>query len=107
MDNNTFQPEQVAPYSGGGFSNYFGRPSWQEDAVESYLQNSNAQSYSQYFNASGRAFPDVAAYGTNYGIYLSGSRQRMLGTSASTPTFATAVALMNLKRRSVGKSSLG
>jgi hypothetical protein len=31
-------PEVAASFSGGGFSNYFSRPSYQDDAVLSYLQ---------------------------------------------------------------------
>ena len=31
-------PEVAANFSGGGFSNYFSRPSYQNGAVSSYLQ---------------------------------------------------------------------
>ena len=32
-------PEIVANFSGGGFSNYFSQPSYQSDAVSDYLSN--------------------------------------------------------------------
>ena len=32
-------PEVAANFSGGGFSNYFPRPSYQNISVSSYLQN--------------------------------------------------------------------
>ena len=60
-------------YSGsGGFSNYFARPTWQADAVESWYQNTNGGGYKSYsinkdlsnigqdgglYNKLGRAFP--------------------------------------------------
>lgn len=47
---------------GGGFSNYFGQPSWQKTAVESYL-NIIGNANKGLFNTSGRAYPDLAAYG--------------------------------------------
>jgi len=53
--------------AGGGFSNVFPRPSYQDRAVKAYLQ-SNATSHlppSSLFNASGRAFPDVSLLGYN------------------------------------------
>lgn len=103
-----FEQEVVAPYSSGGFSSYFEQPHWQKSAVASYLSHSNASSaYGQYFNRHGRAYPDVSAYGTYYGVFWQGHKVRMLGTSASAPTFAAVVALMNLKRSQMGKSTLG
>jgi tripeptidyl-peptidase-1 len=32
-------PEVAANFSGGGFSNYFERPCYQDEAVSSYLEN--------------------------------------------------------------------
>ncbi|KAF8878645.1 peptidase S8/S53 domain-containing protein [Mucidula mucida] len=60
-------PEVAADFSSGGFSNYFSIPDYQADAVASYLStlgNTNAG----LFNASGRAFPDIAAQGENVEI---------------------------------------
>ena len=48
--------------SGAGFSNYFGRPKYQEDAVEGYLKTIGSLNAGLY-NVSGRAYPDIAAQG--------------------------------------------
>merc|ERR1712100_974106 len=52
--------------SGGGFSNVSLRPAFQDAAVSAYLASGVPLPASHYFNASGRAFPDVAAMGHNY-----------------------------------------
>ena len=72
--------------SGGGFSNVNDRATtapWQEDAVNTYLLESNSQSYPplSYFNSTGRGYPDVATYGSNYFVYLNGLLTRLVLTS--------------------------
>ena len=47
--------------SGGGFSNVFARPFWQEAQVSNYLEKYNPPYGPDRFNRSGRAYPDVAA----------------------------------------------
>merc|ERR1712046_542852 len=65
---------------GGGFSDTFPRPSWQEDAVKGYLSSKDANlPESSYYNASGRGYPVVA------GVF----------------------ALLNNERLTAGKSPLG
>ena len=49
--------------SGGGFSNVFARPFWQEAQVSNYLEKYNPPYGPDRFNRSGRAYPDVAANG--------------------------------------------
>jgi tripeptidyl-peptidase-1 len=49
--------------SGGGFSNNFARPAWQDAAVQNYLDNFVPDYAASVFNRSGRAYPDVAANG--------------------------------------------
>lgn len=49
--------------SGGGFSNNFPRPAWQNAAVDNYLRNFVPAYGPDIFNRSGRAYPDVAANG--------------------------------------------
>ena len=51
--------------SGGGFSNVYPRPTWQEDAVATYLSGRTAPPAS-FFNPTGRGYPDVAAIGSQY-----------------------------------------
>lgn len=53
-------PEIAIDFSGGGFSNYFSRPSYQKEDVCSYLAINST--WNQYYNSAGRAYPDVAAY---------------------------------------------
>lgn len=89
--------DEVVDYiSGGGFSNVFPRPSYQvrvclcwwrrdgrnpqfsrwyllnsvfqEEAVTRYLSSSPHLPPSSYFNASGRAYPDVAALSDGYWV---------------------------------------
>ena len=48
--------------SGAGFSNYFARPKYQEDAVAGYLKQIGSLNAGLY-NVSGRAYPDIAAQG--------------------------------------------
>jgi tripeptidyl-peptidase I len=46
-------------FGGGGFSNTFATPSYQQTAVQQYL-SSNSLPPSSFFNASGRGYPDIA-----------------------------------------------
>ena len=49
--------------SGGGFSNYIGRPSFQDAVVQSYIDGYAGNLSATAFNRSGRAYPDVSANG--------------------------------------------
>jgi tripeptidyl-peptidase-1 len=92
--------------SAGGFSNVFPIPEWQASVVESYLStlgNTNAG----LFNASGRGFPDIAAYGANAQIFVGGAQTPVFGTSISSPIFASVIALVNDKLLEAGKPVLG
>ncbi|TFY50573.1 hypothetical protein EVG20_g11444, partial [Dentipellis fragilis] len=57
-------PEEAAPYSSGGFSNIFARPSYQDTAVSKFLTQLG-DTYEGKYNASGRGFPDVSAQGAD------------------------------------------
>ncbi|CAK7199346.1 hypothetical protein SEUCBS139899_002024 [Sporothrix eucalyptigena] len=99
-------PEQAVSFSSGGFSSLHPRPAYQDAAVSTYLK-SIGNTYSAFFNASGRGFPDVAAQGNGFIIYDKGRLATLSGTSASAPVFAGVVALLNAARRSKGLSPLG
>jgi len=101
-------PEIGAGLSSGGFSNLWGRPSWQNTAVEQYLSTAENLPESYRYNATGRAFPDVSAQGTDY-VVINGGKTlpAVAGTSASSPTFGGIVALVNDARIAAGKSPLG
>lgn len=54
-----------------------------------------------------KAFPDVSTQADNFRIFFQGSPALIGGTSASSPTFAGFVGLLNSARLSAGKPSLG
>ncbi|KAJ3302537.1 hypothetical protein HDV03_004904 [Kappamyces sp. JEL0829] len=98
--------ETAGSLSTGGFSNYFGVPSYQSTATKSYVSSIGSQ-YSGQYNASGRGFPDVAAQCYSFAIVQGGSKSSVSGTSASAPSAAGIIALVNDKLLSAGKSTLG
>lgn len=104
--------EEVCTYpaalitTGGGFSQYSTQPSWQVNAVQEYLKSAPLPP-AKYFNKNNRAFPDVAALGHNYLVYLQGSIVPVDGTSCSSPVFAGILALINGQRMQAGKKPLG
>ena len=125
-----YQPEvgyQTATFSsGGGFSNYYKRPSYQNSAVTTYLNN-YAPNYPSYvyngydlysgksnigqnggiYNSVGRGFPDVSANGANFTAYIGGQLQLTFGTSLATPIWASIITLINEERTKVGKGAVG
>ncbi|RDX41878.1 family S53 protease [Lentinus brumalis] len=101
-----FTPEVAAPFSGGGFSNIFARPDYQSTAVEGYLDALGGTN-AGLFNSTGRAFPDVSAQSVNFITRINGVFGLLEGTSASTPTFASVVALLNDALLNAGKPPLG
>lgn len=98
--------EIAVSFSGGGFSDFFARPSYQDAAVTSYLSNNNLPS-TKYYNANGRGIPDVSAVATNFEIVIQGIWGPISGTSAATPLFAGVVSLLNDARYQINKSRLG
>jgi tripeptidyl-peptidase-1 len=99
-------PETAASFSGGGFSSFFSAPSYQSDAVAGFLETLPSN-FEVTFNHTGRGYPDVSLQGFNFQIVLNGSVEGFLGTSASTPTFASVIALINDRLIAAGKPVLG
>ncbi|CDO70468.1 hypothetical protein BN946_scf184569.g11 [Trametes cinnabarina] len=99
-------PETAAQFSAGGFSNIFARPDYQSDAVDGYLK-ALGDTNQGLFNTSGRAYPDVSTQGVQFVIETAGQLQGVDGTSASSPTFASIVALLNDQLLNAGQSPLG
>ena len=91
---------------GGGFSNVFPRPSYQDEAVTKYL-NSGVAPKSSYFNVPGRAYPDLSAYSVSCLIVILELPWPVDGTSCATPIYAGIASLLNDVRLSQGKPSLG
>jgi len=100
-------PETAVSFSGGGFSNYFARPSYQEAAVSAFLNKLPKGTYSGLFNPNGRAIPDVAAQSDFFRVFIGGGPHSIGGTSASSPTFTGFVGLLNDARLRKGLPSLG
>ncbi|KAJ6527399.1 family S53 protease [Mycena capillaripes] len=93
-------------FSSGGFSNYFPTPDYQAGDVAAYV-TSLGTTYAGKYNASGRGFPDVSAQGENFEIAWDNEFGTVDGTSCSTPTFASIIALLNDELVAAGKPTLG
>jgi len=94
--------------SGGGFSSVFSRPSYQDSAVQAYVNSGVALPPGKFYTATGRAIPDVAALATNYQVYSGGIATGTLsGTSASTPVFAGMISVINDLLVAAGEPPVG
>ncbi len=99
--------------SGGGFSAQFGQSpnaKWQSKDVAGYLNvvpQGAPLPPASAFPAKGRATPDVAALGEGYQVLQAGRVMAVGGTSASAPTFAGIVSLLNEHQLQNGKKPLG
>lgn len=103
MVNNTY----FSWTTGGGFSNYTSRPSWQDTQVTQYLNSGSIFPPDQFFWPSNRAYPDVSAVGSRILIVIDGAVSVTAGTSASTPIFSAVITLINDARMGAGKKPLG
>ncbi|KAH9052708.1 tripeptidyl-peptidase, partial [Lactarius vividus] len=92
--------------SGGGFSEYFVRPGYQQRAVSTFL-NHLGQQYSGLYNPSGRGIPDVSAQAITIPLFYKGEEIIAEGTSCSAPIVAGIISLLNDHRLSQGKRPLG
>jgi subtilase family serine protease len=97
--------------TGGGFSNHYPRPWYQNKAVEDFLEV--GPSYKGYphdptfFNKNGRAYPDVAVFGSSYATIMQQSLIEFCGTSASAPFFAAIVTMLNDRLLEEGLAPVG
>ena len=102
-----YAPEEAWTGSSGGFSNYYPTPAWQAPATAAYLARlDSASTNAGRFNASGRGFPDVAAKADAFRVFVA-SVGSVYGTSAASPTVASAVALLNDRLAQAGRAPLG
>jgi tripeptidyl-peptidase I len=95
--------------SGGGFSNVFPMPSYQESAVKHFNEKYAPNYGPNVYNDTGivRGYPDVAAIGYNVATVFDGETLGVGGTSASAPIFAGIVTLLNEARIEAGKGPIG
>jgi tripeptidyl-peptidase-1 len=123
---NVTKDEEVAVSrfpSGGGFSNIYAQPSYQNDALTKYF-SAHDPGYKYYntsgtnnpsesvtagglYNHGGRGYPDVSAVGDNVVIFLDGLPTTIGGTSASAPVFGAIINRINEERIAAGKSAVG
>ncbi|KAH9062372.1 subtilisin-like protein [Lactarius vividus] len=101
-----YEPEIAVKFSGGGFSDYFQRPTYQEEAVSTFLQDLGNR-YQGLYNASGRGIPDIAAQALGLRIILEGKEYGVGGTSVATPIVAGIISLLNDWLISTGQEPLG
>jgi len=96
---------------GGGFSDTFDMPDYQKTQVAAYLANADAKlPSSSYYNAKGRAYPDVAALAgqqNSYCVATSGRFSGVAGTSAACPVVSGIFAKLNGVRLAKGGKPLG
>jgi tripeptidyl-peptidase-1 len=102
---NSWAPWDIS--SGGGFSGIFPRPAWQYRAVKKYLNSYNDPENSGDTATWGRGYPDVSFLGYHYDVFLLDQSIAVSGTSASAPTFASLIALINSLRIERGLPKLG
>mmetsp|Transcript_34245 Transcript_34245/g.38850 ORF Transcript_34245/g.38850 Transcript_34245/m.38850 type:complete len:564 (+) Transcript_34245:36-1727(+) len=95
--------------SGGGFSEYFPRPSFQEEAVQKYLNSTTLplNPKGERYGTTGRAFPDISGFGAYYPIIHNGEWVPIAGTAASTMQVAGIVTLIQIHRYQKGLGPLG
>ena len=94
--------------SGGGFSTQFMQSAeWQSAAVAAYIKGAPNLPPNGSFPPLGRATPDVSALGEGFQVYQDGVAGPVGGTSASTPTFAGLVSLLNEARLQANKPPMG
>lgn len=93
--------------SGGGFGSdpNVPTPVWQVPAVNSYLRTQPP--LPTFFNKNGRAYPDLSVVGHNCPTWQYGSLGSVDGTSCSSPTMASIVAIINTHQLSQNKSRMG
>ncbi|KAI9453248.1 subtilisin-like protein [Lactarius psammicola] len=99
-------PEVGANLSGGGFSNHFAQPKYQEDAVPTFLKHLGSQ-YDGMYNATSRGIPDISAQALRFLIIEDNELYLVDGTSCSAPTVAGIISLLNDYRLSTNKKPLG
>merc|ERR1712194_838031 len=80
--------------SGGGFSYDYTMPSYQAQAVQTYMSK-QPQIGSKKYAAGGRASPDVSLLGEQFAVEDNGRVMAVGGTSASTPSWGAIISLLN------------
>ncbi|KAJ7927233.1 subtilisin-like protein [Mycena leptocephala] len=96
-----FAPEKATNFTGGGFSDYFPTPYYQTEAVTGFL-GTIPYDFSGTFSKTG-----CGHSGWNFEMVAGGEVILDGGTSASSPTFASIIALINDRLVAAEKPVLG
>ncbi|KAH7102680.1 subtilisin-like protein [Auriculariales sp. MPI-PUGE-AT-0066] len=99
-------PERAASFSSGGFSALYPAPTYQQAHIKKYLDAHPGLNTGK-FNPQGRAFPDVSVQGTKFSVIHAGKPTLVQGTSASSPVFASMIALINAERGKTNRPPMG
>ncbi|CAH7676750.1 putative aorsin endoprotease precursor [Phakopsora pachyrhizi] len=97
---------------GGGFSDFFQRPKYQDEVLGKYFRENSPPLTSEQFNNSGnsRGYPDISAT-TILGAHNISQMQThfswISGTSCSAPVVGAMLTLINDARLAAGKTTLG
>ncbi|KAH8982268.1 subtilisin-like protein [Lactarius akahatsu] len=119
----TGNPEVAVSFSGGGFSNHFPQPQYQQVAVPTYLERLGSK-YDGMYNPAGRGIPDIAAQARRIYIVQKNKGYVVSGTSCAAPVrlpssgssaqptnnvqvVAGIISLLNDYLLSIGRSPLG
>ncbi|KAH8982178.1 subtilisin-like protein [Lactarius hatsudake] len=102
----TGNPEVAAKFSGGGFSNYFPRPKYQDNDIPNFLEQLGSK-YDGLYNPTGRGVPDLAAQAADLNVIIGNDGFTADGTSGATPAVAGIISLLNDYLLSTDKKPLG
>ena len=98
----------ISSTSGGGFSNFYPRPSFQSANVDAYFVAAASDGHTPVPGyGTGRGYPDLSLAGLNYIVRVAGHNYVSSGTTSSAPTIAGFFSNINAARLAVGKGSLG
>ncbi|KAF2705326.1 subtilisin-like protein [Pleomassaria siparia CBS 279.74] len=93
--------------SGGGFSQHFATPDYQNASVQTYLSNHAPTYTADRFESRGRAIPDISLNGHAWIVINGGAQTGVDGTSASTPLLGSMITMINQARLAAGKGTVG
>ncbi|KAJ7268464.1 subtilisin-like protein [Mycena rebaudengoi] len=85
---------------------FFPTPDYQTSAVSGFLETL-PRDFAGIFNGTGRGYPDVSTQGLNFFSIVDKTAAITSGTSASSPTFASIIALINGRLIAAQKPVLG
>lgn len=91
---------------GGGYSEHFSAPSYNKNVTTAYAKSLDSATQRK-FNANNRGFPDISLVSVQFQTYVGGRMENVLGTSASSPTVASLMGILNDYRHSKGQPNLG